>query len=99
MSSMTQDTLNNRQLPFSAATFTAFLCTIFGANAVAIKISLFGLGAFTAAGLRFSMAAMAIFLWAWATRRPFVIKKRQSKQLLIVSLVFTLQLSLLSKLR
>lgn len=92
---MTQDTLNNRQLPFSAATFTAFLCTLFGANAVAIKMSLFGLGAFTTAGLRFSLAAIAILLWAWATRRPFVIRKRQSKQLLIVSLVFTLQLSLL----
>jgi len=92
---MTQNTLNNRELPFAAATFTAFLCTIFGANAVAIKISLFGLGAFTTAGLRFSLAAIAIFLWAWATRRPFVIKKWQSKQLLIVSLIFVLQLALL----
>ncbi|MFH1629884.1 MAG: DMT family transporter [Pseudomonadota bacterium] len=92
---MTQNTLNNRDLPFSAATFTAFLCTLFGANAVAIKISLFGLGVFTTAGLRFGLAAIAIFLWAWATRRPFVIKKGQSKQLLIVSLIFALQLALL----
>ena len=92
---MTQNTINNRDLPFSAATFTAFLCTIFGANAVAIKISLFGLGAFTTAGLRFSLAAIAIFLWAWATRRPFIIKKGQPKQLFIVSLIFALQLALL----
>ncbi|MBC8418008.1 MAG: DMT family transporter [Desulfobacterales bacterium] len=92
---MTQNTINNRDLPFSAATFTAFLCTLFGANAVAIKISLFGLGVFTTAGLRFGLAAIAIFLWAWATRRPFVIKKGQSKQLLIVSLIFALQLALL----
>ena len=95
MESMTENTLNNRELPFSAATFTAFLCTLFGANAIAIKISLFGLGAFTTAGLRFSLAAVAIFLWAWATRRPFVIKKKQPKQLLIVSLIFALQLALL----
>jgi len=95
MESMTENTLNNRELPFSAATFTAFLCTLFGANAIAIKISLFGLGAFTTAGLRFSLAAVAIFLWARATRRPFVIKKKQPKQLLIVSLIFALQLALL----
>jgi drug/metabolite transporter (DMT)-like permease len=95
MQSMTQNTLNNRELPFSAAAFTTFLCTIFGANAVAIKISLFGVGAFTTAGIRFSLATIAIFLWAWATRRPFAINKRQSKQLLILSLMFVVQLSLL----
>ena len=95
MQSMNPNTLNNRELPFSAAAFTTFLCTIFGANAVAIKISLFGVGAFTTAGIRFSLAAIAIFLWAWATRRPFVINKRQSRQLLILSLMFVVQLSLL----
>lgn len=92
---MAQNTLNNGELPFPAATFTTFLCTIFGANAVAIKISLFGVGAFTTAGIRFSMATIAIFLWAYATKRPFVIKKSQAKQLLILSLMFTVQLSLL----
>jgi drug/metabolite transporter (DMT)-like permease len=68
---------------------------IFGANAVAIKISLSGLGAFTTAGLRFGIATFIIFLWAKITRRSFNIKKGQTRQLLIVSVLFTVQLSLL----
>jgi len=92
---MVEDTPNNQDLPFLAAVFTSFLCLVFGANAVAIKISLSGLGPFTTAGLRFGMAAFAIFLWAKITRRRFNIKKEQVPQLLIMSVLFTVQLSLL----
>ena len=67
---------------------------LFGANAVAIKISLSGLGVFTTAGLRFSMASVTIFLWARITGRSFKIKSGQGRQLLIISAVFTVQLSL-----
>jgi drug/metabolite transporter (DMT)-like permease len=74
--------------------FIAFLCIIFGANAVAIKISLTGLGVFTAAGIRFSMATTAIFLWALVTGQPLKIKKDQVHQLLIISVLFAVQLSL-----
>jgi drug/metabolite transporter (DMT)-like permease len=86
---------NNQELPLSAGIFTSMLCVIFGSNAVAIKISLSGLGPFTTAGLRFSIAALSIFLWAKMTRRSFSIKKGQLHQLLILSLIFTVQLSLL----
>lgn len=82
-------------LPLSAAAFTSLLCVIFGSNAVAIKITLFGLGAFTTAGLRFAIGAFGISLWAGITRRSFSIKKGQLHQILIVSILFTLQLSLL----
>ena len=92
---MTENTPNNQDLPFLAAIFTSFLCIVFGANAVAIKISLSGLGAFTTAGLRFGMATFIIFLWAKITRRSFNIKRGQAHQLLIISVLFTLQLSLL----
>ena len=44
----------NRELPPGAALFSIVLNILFGANAVAIKISLTGLGIFTTAGLRFS---------------------------------------------
>ena len=87
--------LSNREIPVSVALFTGFLCTLFGANAVAIKYSLSGIGTFTAAGLRFSIAAAAIYLWARFTGRPFALGKGQAFQLLIVSVIFTLQLSLL----
>ena len=92
---MAADTPNNQDLPLLAAIFTSFLCIVFGANAVAIKMSLSGLGVFTTAGLRFGMAAFIIFFWAKITGRSFKIKKGQTQQLLIISVFFTFQLSLL----
>lgn len=92
---MIQNDLNNQNLPLSAALFTGFLCTLFGANAVAIKYSLLGIGPFTVAGLRFSIAVVAIYLWARFTGRPFALRKGQTYQVLIISIVFTVQLGLL----
>jgi drug/metabolite transporter (DMT)-like permease len=92
---MTDPKHNNQELPFFAAIFTSLLCMVFGSNAVAIKISLSGLGTFTTAGLRFSIAILAIYLWAIMTGRSLKVKKGQLNQLLIISLIFTLQLSLL----
>jgi len=40
---MAKETSDNRELPFLVAMNTSLLCIVFGANAVAIKISLFGL--------------------------------------------------------
>jgi drug/metabolite transporter (DMT)-like permease len=91
---MINHTPQNQELSFLAAVFTLCLCVLFGANAVAIKISLSGLGVFTTAGLRFSMASATIFLWALITGRSFKIKSGQVRQLLIISMVFTVQLSL-----
>jgi drug/metabolite transporter (DMT)-like permease len=72
--------------------FTAFICILFGANAVAIKISLLGLGVFTTAGLRFSIATIAIFLWAKFTQKSFIPNRHQRKQLLILAVSFTVQI-------
>jgi drug/metabolite transporter (DMT)-like permease len=91
---MINHTPQNQELSFLAAIFTICLCVLFGANAIAIKISLSGLGVFTTAGLRFSMASVMIFLWARVTGRSFKIKSGQLRQLLIISMVFTVQLSL-----
>lgn len=91
---MTNQTPKSPDLSFTASVFTACLCTLFGANAVAIKISLVGLGVFTTAGLRFGIATVAIGLWARITGRSFYIKKQQIHQVLIVSVCFAVQLSL-----
>jgi drug/metabolite transporter (DMT)-like permease len=61
---------------------------------VAIKISQMGIGTFTAAGLRFCIAAMAIALWVHISGRPFAVAKSNVKPLLIISILFTAQLSL-----
>jgi drug/metabolite transporter (DMT)-like permease len=91
---MTKHSPSNQDLSFSASVFTVCICTLFGANAVAIKISLTGLGVFTTAGLRFTIASVALFLWARITGRSFYIKKQQIPQLLLISVSFVVQLSL-----
>ena len=91
---MTDNSPLIQRLSLVGGLFISLLCILFGANAVAIKISLSGLGVFTAAGLRFSMAAAAIFLWALATRQPLKIKKDQIWPLIIISVFLAVQLSL-----
>lgn len=86
--------LTSHGLPFGASVFTVFLCTLFGANAVAIKISLTGLGIFTSAGLRFGLAALTLMLWAWLTGKPLAINRSQLGRLAILAIVFFIQLSL-----
>jgi len=86
---MTDHTPQNQDLSFSAVIFTASICTLFGANAVAIKISLIGTGVFTTAGLRFGIASVVIALWARITGRSFNIRKGQVSQLLIISMIFS----------
>jgi len=91
---MIDATPQNKDFSFLAVSFTVFICMLFGANAVAIKISLEGIGVFTTAGIRFAIASVAIFLWAKITGRSFKINKDQILQLLVISIVFTIQLSL-----
>ena len=86
---MTDRTPKNQNLSLLASFFTVFLCTLFGANAVAIKISLIGLGVFTTAGLRFFIASVVIFIWARITGRSFYINKQQMQQILIISICFS----------
>jgi drug/metabolite transporter (DMT)-like permease len=74
--------------------FIAFLTVLFGANAVAIKLALTGMGPLTTAGLRFALAAGAIACWARFTGRSFRLQPGQAIQVLIVSIAFTVQLSL-----
>ncbi len=78
----------------AASLFTAFICMLFGANAVAIKVSLVGLGVFTTAGLRFSVASVAVLLWARYCGKPLAIDSGKLRQLVPVALLFFMQLSL-----
>lgn len=84
---------NNDNLTIKAAILTVFICILFGANPVAIKFSLTGLGSFTAAGIRFSIAAVVIFTWARVKKIPLKLNQKQLGQMLIVSAIFIVQLS------
>ncbi len=84
----------NPDVTLLSGIFIVFLNIVFGANAVAIKIALTGIGPFTTAGIRFAIAAVAIAIWAKVTGQPFGLKKKQLLPLFIVSGCFTAQLSL-----
>ncbi len=82
------------ELPPGAALFTIFLCMLFGANAVAIKISLAGIGVFTAAGLRFGCSAIIIFSWIRLTGRVMRIDGCRVKKLVVATMLFVVQVTL-----
>jgi drug/metabolite transporter (DMT)-like permease len=79
-------------MPPRAMIATALLCILFGGNAVAIKFSLTGIGLFTNIGLRFSIAALALLLWAkWAGKTPRL-RTEQVWPLALLSVLFTVQI-------
>jgi drug/metabolite transporter (DMT)-like permease len=69
-----------------------FLSAAFGANTVAIKISVSGIGPFTAGGIRFFIASLVIFAWARATGRSFQVHRNQVLPLLVIFLLFFSQI-------
>lgn len=81
-------------LPPIAAFQTVCLCILFGANAVAIKLSLAGLGLFTTAGMRFGVASLVIFLYGRLLAKPLAISRNQLLQLAPLGGIFFFQLSL-----
>jgi drug/metabolite transporter (DMT)-like permease len=85
----------DQKLSIFAAALAAFLCVLWGANTVAIKFSLSGLGPFTSAAVRFGISA--VFLWAWARASGQSLRpaRGQMRSLLINSLLFFVQLALL----
>jgi drug/metabolite transporter (DMT)-like permease len=91
---MTEQQSANQEISLAASMFIAFLCILFGSNAVAVKLAFTGIGVFTSASIRFTIATITIFLWARFTGRTIGLKKGQIHQVLIFTALFTVQLSL-----
>ena len=91
---MKKPKIDNPEFSFLAGILSAFLCILFGSNAVAIKLAFGGVGVFTTAAIRFSIASLAIYMWARATGQSLAFKKGQFYQLLILAALFVVQLSL-----
>ena len=91
---MERQDFENPEFSFLAGILSVFLCIIFGSNAVAIKLAFAGVGVFTTAAIRFSVAALAIFLWARVTGQTIGLKKGQLHQVLILAALFAIQLSM-----
>jgi len=82
-----------KEWTFFSVCLAVFLSAAFGANAVAIKISVSGIGPFTAAGIRFFIASLVIFAWGRATGRSFHVHHNQVYSLLVLFLLFFFQIS------
>jgi len=91
---MNKPKFDNPEFSLFAGILSAFLCIIFGSNAVAIKLAFSGVGVFTTAGIRFSIAALAIFIWARVTGRAIWPSQSRIYPLLILGALFAVQLSL-----
>lgn len=91
---MDRSAIQNRKLNPGAALLLTLLCTAFGANAVAIKITITGIGVLTSAGLRFTIAAIVIYTWTRLTGRDPKLPRGGAVPILISSGLFALQLSL-----
>ena len=91
---MESQDFENPEFTLFAGILSVFLCTIFGSNAVAIKMAFAGVGVFTTAAIRFGMEAMAILLWAKLTGQAIELKKGQIHQVLILAALFAIQLSM-----
>jgi drug/metabolite transporter (DMT)-like permease len=85
---------SDQAISISAAGIALFLCMLWGANAVAIKFSLAGLGSFTAATLRFGIATAFLYGWARIRGRSLAPAAGELRPLFINSLLFTAQLAL-----
>jgi drug/metabolite transporter (DMT)-like permease len=70
-----------------------FLSAAFGANVVAIKISVSGIGPFTSAGIRFLIASVVIYAWARATGRSVQVHRDQVFPLGVIFLLFFFQIA------
>jgi drug/metabolite transporter (DMT)-like permease len=77
----------------SFALLAAFLSIAFGANAVAIKMSLSGFGPFTNAGLRFALASLTLLLYARLTRSAIKLDRAQFGNLFYLTVLFVFQFS------
>lgn len=77
---------------FTTALLTVFICMLFGANAVAIKISLTGLGIFTTVGLRFIIATTTLTIWAIVSGKNLALERSQAYHLLTLGFIFFLQM-------
>lgn len=85
--------MHNDDMTARASLLTVFVCILFGANPVAIKLCLTGTGPFTAAGIRFGIAAVVIYIWAGLRKISLKLSAGQLRQMLILSAIFVVQLS------
>lgn len=88
---MTPSDIKNADMTLGATLLTVFLCLLFGGNGVAMKFSYTGLGTFTAAGIRFTLASALLVCWSLYRNIPLRLTRTQWRLILVQSLIFCFQ--------
>jgi drug/metabolite transporter (DMT)-like permease len=84
-----------RQRPLSPTivALALLLAALWGGTATAIKVSLRDLPPLGLAGLRFSIGALLVFLWARVQRVPIRLQPGEAAPILLLTLVFAAQIA------
>ena len=85
--------MKNADMTLGPALFVIFICMLFGGNGVAMKFGYTGLGPFTSAGIRFTLAASLLILWARYKKITLKLDKTQWRLILIQCCLFVTQVS------
>jgi drug/metabolite transporter (DMT)-like permease len=70
-----------------------FLCLVFGSNAVAIKLSLFGLTPYACVMIRFLVASLIIYTYARVKKIPITLSARDWGHAIAMGLIFGFQMA------
>ena len=79
-------------IPVKVVLFILFLAMLWGGNSVAMKIGFQEFMPLASAGLRFSVAALLIIVWAYANRIPLWPEPHERLSLILIGLLFALQI-------
>lgn len=85
--------MKNADMTPGAALFVIFLCMLFGGNGVAMKLGYTGIGPFTSAGIRFTLASVLLVFWAWYKNIPLKMDRDQWRLILAQCILFVVQVA------
>jgi drug/metabolite transporter (DMT)-like permease len=85
--------VGHRPIPPTIVAVALLLAALWGGTATAIKVSLRDLPALGLAGLRFSIGALLVYLWARAQRAPIRLQPGEAAPIFLLTLVFAAQIA------
>jgi drug/metabolite transporter (DMT)-like permease len=85
-----------RHVDLRAAALVTLMAFLWAGNPIAIKISLADAPPIRQAWMRFIFGGLTVLAWAWITRTPLRVERREIRPLLILGLIFTIQIGLLN---
>jgi drug/metabolite transporter (DMT)-like permease len=85
--------MTEKPMDAKGAALAIFLCLLFGSNALAIKLSLFGLSPYTCVMLRFLVASLIILAYARFKKIPLALSAPEWGHATAMGIIFGLQMA------